>query len=464
VAAYDTLRSPMAADGDGGGGDDGEMATLTGANAAAQPNRPTVGRFTLTIVEGPRMGESWESTGDRCAIGSNPLNDLVIEDPTVSRFHCELLMEEEGPRLTDLRSRNGTLVNGLRVRDAYLRGGALIRLGQVTLRFDFSSERNRLRLSDSARFGRLVGTSLPMRAAFALLERAATSDSTVLLEGETGTGKGQAAEALHAMSARAARPFVVIDCASIPSNLLESELFGHERGAFTGADARRTGAFEEADGGTVFLDEVGELPAALQPKLLRTLENRQVRRVGSNSFRPIDVRVIAATNRDLRAEVNAGRFRADLFFRLAVIRVRLPALRERPEDVPELVRSVLSQLEIAEERAVRLLGPAFLGDIMQHTWPGNVRELRNYIERCLLFDEPVPVHDASLDERGEAVAAVAGTSFAEARARALAAFERSYVAQVLERAGGDVAAAAAQSGVSRVYLYKLIKRHRLRGD
>jgi two-component system, NtrC family, response regulator GlrR len=424
---------------------------------------PSVGRFALTIVEGSRVGETWESTGDRCVIGSHLLNDLRIEDNTVSRYHCEIVMEAEGARIVDLESKNGTFVDGMRIMGAYVRSGSLIRLGRAVLRFAFLSERNQLELSDRNSFGRLVGSSAPMRAAYAALERAARTDTTVLLEGETGTGKGQAAEALHAAGARAQKPLVVVDCASIAATLLEAELFGHEKGAFTGAEVKRVGAFEEAEGGSVFIDEIGELSPDLQPKLLRVLENRAVRRLGSNAFRPVNVRVIAATNRDLRSEVNAGRFRSDLYYRLAVVKIRLPALRERREDVAEIARSILGHLDVDAERVRALLTPAFVSDLEGHTWPGNARELRNYLERCLVFGAAMP-HEADVEPGGSGMAIDISTPFPQARDRALADFERAYVAAILQRAGGDVAAAARAAGVSRVYLYRLMKRHAIRAD
>ena len=241
----------------------------------------------------------------------------------------------------------------MQVKEAFLRAGSVLRLGGATLRFELVDGGNRLLISDRTAFGGMFGISAPMRASFALMERAAASDATVLLEGETGTGKGQAAEAIHQASARAKAPLIVVDCGAIPANLLESELFGHEKGAFTGAESRRLGAFEEADGGTIFLDEIGELPLDLQPKLLRVLENRQVRRLGGNVHRAIDVRVIAATNRDLRTEVNPGRFRADLYFRLAVVRITLPPLRERPEDLPLLVSRLLRRMGANEAMVER---------------------------------------------------------------------------------------------------------------
>src|SRR5438270_488261 len=317
-----------------------------------------VRRFRLTVVEGPKAGLTWESSSDRCSVGFHPSNDLVVEDATVSRFHCEVRIADDGAHVKDLDSRNGTVVDGVRVSDAFLRAGSLVKLGRVGLRFEFSAESNRLPVSSGNAFGKLVGTSVAMRTAFALLERAAQSDVTVLLEGETGTGKGVAAEAIHRASTRASGPFLVVDCGAIPPNLLESELFGHEKGSFTGAVARRVGAFEEASGGTIFLDEIGELAQDLQPKLLRVLEAKEFRRVGGNGMNKTDVRVVAATNRDLRAEVNAGRFRSDLYFRLAVVKVTIPPLRERPDDIPITVDQILRALGAEQSQSAALRTPA----------------------------------------------------------------------------------------------------------
>jgi two-component system, NtrC family, response regulator GlrR len=438
------------------------------------PQAGSVRGFQVTVVEGPNEGRSWSSAGDRCSIGSFANNDLVIEDQTVSRYHCEIRVDGEGARAVDLQSRNGTFIDGVQVKEGFLRGGSVLRLGRAVVRFQFRNESNQLPVSQQTRFGVLVGMSVPIRTAFALLERAARSDVTVLVEGETGTGKGRAAESIHRASERRDRPFMVVDCGSIPANLLESELFGHERGAFTGAESRRIGVFEEADEGTIFLDEIGELPPELQPKLLRVLENREVRRVGSNGFRPVNVRVIAATNRDLRAEVNAGRFRSDLYFRLAVLRIELPPLRHRPEDIPVLVESFLVQPGF-QEHASRLMAPAFLGQLQRAAWPGNVRELKNYLERCVVLeDSSLPGSDgprapASVEGSG----AAAGTTEAgpipdvdlplqEARRRAIEDFERRYLVKLLDRHRGKVARAAVAAGIDRVYMYKLLRRYGLK--
>ena len=419
-----------------------------------------VQRFRLQIEEGPQRGQVWESSGDRCSIGSHPSNDLVLDDPTVSRFHCEIALEARGARVRDLDSKNGTVVDGVVAVDAFLREGSRLRLGRSVVHFQLASEQNRLPLSERCAFGTLVGASGAMRATFALLERAAASDATVLIEGETGTGKEVTAQSIHDCSPRAQGPFVVVDCAAIPASLLESELFGYERGAFTGAVARRIGAFEEASGGTLVLDEIGELPAELQPKLLRAIEEREVRRLGGSGYSPIDVRIVVATNRDLRAEVNAGRFRSDLFFRLAVVWVRLPALRTRPEDLPLLVERMLESLGATPDACASLCTQEMMARLGSYAWPGNVRELRNYLERCLVVREPLPL----ADERGPSPPAVdASRSYEEERRRAIAQFERVYIQALLQRHGGKVAPAARAAGIDRVYLHRLLRRHGVKG-
>ncbi|MEY4576280.1 MAG: hypothetical protein RL701_983 [Pseudomonadota bacterium] len=324
-----------------------------------------------------------------------------------------------------------------------------------------------------ARFGRMVGESTAMRQLFELLQRAAASDATVLIEGETGTGKEVSAVAVHESSARRDGPFIVVDCGAIPGQLLESELFGYERGAFTGAVTARTGAFEAADGGTIFLDEIGELSLDLQPKILRALEGRKVKRVGSNTYSPIDVRVIAATNRNLRHEVAEKRFRSDLYYRLAVLHIKLPALRERKSDLPALVDEVLKQLNIADApQAAAIRSQEFIEMLGRYRWPGNVRQLRNYLERRVALGELVspPGSDTSVPPRpndppasgGLTVEVAIDQPLKVAREEWNSVFEARYLEAVLARYDDNVTAAARHAGVNRVHFYRLLWKHGLR--
>jgi DNA-binding NtrC family response regulator len=441
--------------------DEVDLGELDAAPAATELIRgdgsrgPAIRRFELVGVDGPAAGVAWSSSGSTCAIGVHESNDVVLADTAVSRFHCELRLERDEVRIHDMGSTNGTLLDGVPVIVGIVRDGSVLQLGRSTLRFQLGTGSNRVPVSSRTEFGRLVGSSWAMRACFAVLERAAASDATVLVEGESGTGKEGAASSLHEHSRRAGKPFVVIDCGAIPADLLESELFGHEKGAFTGATERRVGAFEAADGGTIFLDEIGELPTELQPKLLRVLEQREVRRLGGNATRRIDVRIVAATNRDLRAEVNAGRFRADLYFRIAVVKVVLPSLRARPDDLPLLVERIVAGLDLPAERAARLRDPRFVASLGRGAWPGNVRELRNYLERCAVLDELAdqPQENPQPDEP------VLG--YQQARDQVLAEFERRYVEQLLAVHGGNVSAAARASGIDRTYFHRLMRRHKM---
>lgn len=430
---------------------------------------PHVRRFRITVLKGPKTGHSWESGTDRCSIGSHPSNDLVIQDPTVSRFHCEVQIAKKGARIRDLDSLNGTVVDGVQVCDGYVRNASSIRMGATSVQFKWCSENNPLPLSERTEFGSLVGSSVAMRTVFALLERAADTESTVLLEGETGTGKGQMALAIHNASARKNAPFLTVDCSSIPGTLLESELFGHERGAFTGALDRRLGMFESANGGTIFLDEIGEMPPELQPKLLRVLQDRVIRRVGLSREQPVDVRVIAATNRDLRTEVNLGRFRSDLYFRIAVLKISIPPLRQHPDDMAQLVNHILQSLGADEAMASQFRSQEFIAQLKRSAWPGNVRELQNFLERCLVFHDAPPVAEnlepssqVSSPPASHAPPVSSSLPFADARKVAMDQWEKRYLEELMAAHGGKVLQAAAAAGISRVYLYKLLVRHGLK--
>jgi DNA-binding NtrC family response regulator len=420
-------------------------------------------RFRLTVVAGNERGQLLELGADDVSVGSAPGNDLVLSDPAVSRHHFTIVSTPRGPQLRDLGSTNGTLINGVPVERAYLLAGATITIGQSELRVEATGETAEA-LSSEERWGRALGASPAMRRIFALLPRLAQSEATILLEGETGTGKSLLAEAIHEASPRARSPFVVVDCGAIPPTLIESELFGHERGAFTGATATRVGAFESAAGGTLFLDEIGELPLDMQPKLLRALEERVVKRVGGNESIRLDVRLIAASNRDLREEVNRGRFRSDLFYRLATLRLRVPALRDRREDIPLLVAHFYAQFVPGGQPSAELLA-----SFLAQSWPGNVRELRAAVERAVLLDDPEVWGEICAAERGAgtppAHAVVEeGVAFRAAKERAVAQWESAYVRALIQMHGGNLSRAARAVRMDRNHLRELLRRHGVVAD
>jgi DNA-binding NtrC family response regulator len=416
----------------------------------------------LVVVDGPSRGATASITTGSARIGSAAGNDLTIADPTVSRVHCELTQRGDTLVLRDLGSTNGTWVEGVRLRDGDVPPGAIVRVGSSAFRVDVGQEASFVELSRRTSFGELVGASMEMRRLYAVLERVASTDATVLVEGETGTGKDVLARSLHAASARAAGPFVAVDCGAIPENLIESELFGHVRGSFTGATSDRKGVFEEAHGGTLFLDEIGEMPLALQPKLLRAIESRSVRRVGASTSRAVDVRIVAATNRMLARCVNDGSFREDLFYRLAVVSLSLPPLRTRRDDIPVLARHF--HRAFAGPGAPEL--PAeFVTRLVARSWPGNVRELRNFIERSVSLgmldpragrpSQPPPPQ-APLPSLDGMIALE--LPLKEARTAWVESFEHVYVRDILRRCGGNVTRAAERAGVSRRFLQRLIAR------
>jgi transcriptional regulator with GAF, ATPase, and Fis domain len=422
-------------------------------------------QFRLVVERGGQVGQSIElGRNAKVRLGKAPDNDLVIDHPTVSRYHCEIRSDGERYLVADLGSTNGTFLDGSQVREAFLRPGALIEAGDALLRFQGEQATVTIAPSTRERFGNLVGKSQAMREIFALLERIATTDATLLLIGETGSGKGALARAIHEQSARAGKAFVVVDCSAVSESLIESELFGHERGAFTGAVAQRVGSLEAADGGTLFLDEIDDLALDLQPKLLRALEERVFQRVGSSSPIRFDARVIAASKKDLWAEVDAKRFREDLYFRLSVFTVKLPPLRERREDIPSLAEAFGGGPEGWEAL------PSDVRDrFLAHSWPGNVRELRNALERARhlsgLPGGPPP--GAVIENRpqaapkGDAIAASYDRPFKDAKDELLSAFEKEYLKRLLARSQGNIARAAREAELDRKYLYSLLRKYGL---
>jgi transcriptional regulator with GAF, ATPase, and Fis domain len=430
---------------------------------------PTARRHVLRVTSGEARGQTL--VVERLArIGKAPDNDLVLPDASVSRYHCEVEPSASGLVVRDLGSTNHTRVGRSKIQTATLEPGASLTVGDIELVLEPEADRLQVAPSTADRFGRAVGPSLAMRQVFGLLERIASSEATVLLEGETGTGKDVLAQSIHEQSPRHDHPFVVVDCGAVSYNLIESEFFGHERGAFTGAVQARAGAFETVGKGTLFLDEIGELPLDVQPKLLRVLETGEFRRVGGNRSQRCEARIVAATKRKLSQEVERGKFREDLYFRLAVVPLTVPPLRQRREDIPALVASFLDQARQRDPRAAALeLSAETLAGLAAHDWPGNVRELRNVLDRAVyiaaasgqstlrLVDLPVLASGgASVWNFRE------GESYRETRSRYEHEFEQRYVSWLLGKHGGNVSAAARAAKMDRKYLHDLARRHGLR--
>ncbi len=430
--------------------------------------------YRLVLLQGPGAGESFTFESRKITLGSAPDCALALDDPAVSRAHAAIEVQSHGYLLRDLDSKNGTFVQGLRVREVFLEHDVTFQLGSCVLRFELTPERAQVTFSGKDRFGNMLGKGLAMREIFSLLERVAPTDYTVLVEGESGTGKELVAEAIHKNSPRKDGPLIVVDCSAIARELIESELFGHVKGAFTGATGTRKGAFEAARGGTLFLDELGELPLDLQPKLLRALENKEVKPVGSNAAMKTDVRIVAATNRDLIHEVRQGNFREDLYYRFAVIKLALPPLRDRPEDIPLLVEHFLARANESAGRKDVDIAYKTMEKLKRHPWPGNVRELKNFIERAVLlaagdtietrFLNPGalrPVEPQAVEQAASPLARLAideDLPFKEAKNRLIEEFEKSYWATLLERTGGNVSQAARIAGVHRKSVEYILKK------
>lgn len=455
------------------------MADITSVIAETPTRRKLhLRRMQLRVVVGPDSGLCGEFDRDVVRIGSREGNEILLTDDTVSRNHAEVTRTPHGILLRDLESTNGTFMGPVRIREVYLGENRRFRVGRTEIEFTPIDEVIDIVPAPSTRFEGLVARSVPMREVFSVLERVAPTELTILVTGETGTGKELVSRAIHNRSKRKNGPFVVFDCGAVPRNLVESELFGHERGAFTGAVAPRAGVFEQAHGGTIFLDELGELPLELQPTLLRVLEQREVRRVGDRRMRPIDVRVVAATNRDVDQLVREGKFRQDLYYRLAVVEIPLPPLRERREDLDLLIRHALETASFEHE--VTGVTPEVEAVFSAWHWPGNVREVRNVILRAIPFCEghtigveslpealrqafPAGQAPTTATEEGAGVALPgADQSLKEARDQLIDAFERHYLEDLLERAGGNLSKAARIAGVDRKTIARMLKRHGIR--
>ncbi len=430
--------------------------TRTARGSSTPAPRPV----SVLVVSGPDRGARLELRQGTAVIGTLAGCDLQLTDETVSRQHLRLVLKPEGLQAVDLNSHNGVFFDGARIKDAGVPLGAVLRIGETELRID-ALGLERPEPGSRTELHGLFGQSSVMREMISTLEKVAPTDTTVLLQGETGSGKEVAARALHQASGRRG-PFVVFDCGAASAGVIASELFGHVKGAFTDASATREGAVEQADGGTLFLDEIGELDLSLQPSLLRLLESKEVKPVGGDKARAVDVRVVAATHRELTEEVAAGRFRQDLLFRLAVVAVKVPPLRERLEDIPLLAEKLLAHAGLTLE----LPEPA-LATLRSYVWPGNVRELRNVLMRA-----------ATLETLPEIAAAPAGKpppaepeqrrqeeelpiDYRQAREGMLARFEREYLLNLLAKNDRNVSRAARSAGVARGHLYRLLKKRGL---
>jgi transcriptional regulator with GAF, ATPase, and Fis domain len=431
-----------------------ELITLLQRRVDVSP--PPKGAFVITVIEGPDRGLSLrldDAQPSRLFVGQSTACDLRLTDREVSRRHAALELAGERLRVTDLGSKNGTFIDRIRVGEAFLAGGEVLRLGQSALEVSYEVGAATAKLPTSTSFGRVIGASREMRRVYPLCEKLAKADVSIIIEGETGTGKELLAESLHDTGPRAAGPFVVFDCTAVPPNLVESVLFGHERGAFTGAVAAHRGLFEQAEGGTLLIDEIGDLAPELQPKLLRAVERGEIRRVGGERAIQVNVRIMAATRRNLDHEVQASRFRDDLFHRLAVARIELPPLRARRGDVPVLVRHFCGELK----GDFSALDASVLSRWEDSEWPGNVRELKNAVARRLVLGELAANEAAPSVSSADLVARVLARELPLAQARQLVIdeFEQRYIAHVLEKHGGAVAEAAKASGIARRHFQRL---------
>ncbi len=430
-----------------------------------------VRKTKLLVVSGPLQGQEFVVNKEVFTIGLGEHNDLALQDSTISKRHCEIAVDQGGYHIRDLGSTNGTIVQGVNVTSACLAPGAEIQIGKTRLVFCPLQEASDIPLSRHESFGKALGRSVAMRRVFHLAETYAPTDATIMITGETGTGKEVLAEEIHLHSPRCKKPFIVIDCAAMAKDLIESELFGHVKGAFTGANADRMGAFEAADGGTVFLDEIGDLSPDLQPKLLRVLEKREIRRVGCNKLHKINVRIICATNRNLANEVNEGRFREDLYYRLSVVPMEIPPLRRRKDDIALLVRKFLTDLHGPDAMKDVANFDRGLDVLKRHDWPGNVRELRNLIE-VAFYSERRPVDLSAFlslgtlrTNRGAApveASVAADKPFKDAKNDVIEHFEKGYLQDLLARNNNNISRSAREAGIERAYLQRLVRKHELK--
>ncbi|MGK0359612.1 MAG: transcriptional regulator with GAF, ATPase, and Fis domain [Bradymonadia bacterium] len=440
------------------------------------PETIEVEKCKLVVIDGPNTGVELVVSKPIVRIGNSEANDLVLKDNTVSRHHCEIRRIADEYLLVDHSSTNGTYVSNLRIREAFLYPNVEVLIGNSLVRFQPMVESLKVYPMARGSYGDMIGSAPRMREIYGIIDKIAPSELSVVVEGETGTGKELVARALHDSSRRAQRPLVIFDCSAFPENLLESELFGHEKGAFSGAIRTHRGVFERAEGGTVFFDELGEMGLTLQPKFLRALESGEIRRVGGERTIKVDVRVVAATNRNLAQLVEEGKFRRDLFYRLAKVRLTLPPLRDRLEDLNTLCTHFLD--ELIQRRSdggmvARRFSPEAVDMMMSYDWPGNVRELRNVVERAATFAEDEVIQPADLPgdmqarlgrpahRPAQAPAMDPGTGLKEAKEQIVAVFERDYLIKLLETHEMNISRVAREAGIDRRHVYRLMKKYNI---
>jgi transcriptional regulator with PAS, ATPase and Fis domain len=429
------------------------------------PNPVRLRQLQLTVQARGEPIRSVTMTRDVYTVGKDASCDLVLSDSTVSRKHFQIITTKERFFIRDLDSTNGTAVNGTRVKEAFLLPGAVIHAGKVKMVFEPVYNSSPLSADEEVHsFGSLIATSSSMGSIMGVLRKVATAGTTVLLQGETGTGKSALAKAIHEESVRRERPFVVFDCASVPPSLIESELFGAEKGAFTGAHAFRPGACERAQGGTLFVDEIEELPLELQAKLLRALDEREIRRLGGTQAIKLDFQIIAASKQDLAEAVDEGKFRQDLYYRIAVVCIAVPPLRNRKQDIPVLCDHFF---KLGKHRNMfRNLTVDAQQQLMDYSWPGNLRELRNVLERLACLGEEnafVNMPGKTNLERNYLKFEI-NRPFKEAKESVIGRFEKEYLEALMERSDGRIAKAARTAGLNRKYFYDLLHKHGFRDE
>ncbi len=420
-------------------------------NFDAEKKSISVERIKLTVTTPDQKKENFTLRRTETVIGQAESCDVEINDSFISRRHCRLINKGSRIMLMDLGSTNGTYVEGVRVDNVSLPLEGSFKIGKSTIDYKLDRHFEIVSPSLETSLGPMIGASEKMREIFSLIEKVAPSDATVLITGESGTGKDLAARLLHQMSHRAEKPFISINCGAIPASIIESQLFGHEKGSFTGAIERMSGLIEQANGGTLFLDEIGEMPLELQTRLLQVIESKKVRRIGGKEEIEVDFRLIAATNKELQRLAADGRFREDLFYRLYVIPIHLTPLRERGDDLKILAQRFIKDLSVP--RAMTKLTDAAIEKLASHDWPGNVRELKNVIQRAILFST-----STTLDAKDISYAPIETKAAGDAN---LENKERDTIIASLIKFGGNQTKAATELGIARTTLSAKVLKYQI---